>query len=538
MKTALLLAAALVLAGACGTDPTPTPVTTESPTETATSAPTATGTVRPTVTATETATDTPTDTPTDEPTDIPTEEPTDTPTEGPTETPTVSPDLLFDPALADEISHAALFAAEALPGGPWSVTEEDQFSEGPLGGLNKDVPACAAISPDLEAMDATLDALRAGRGQRQLSADDSRTDTDVSMNVNIFNDASAPADAMELYRELVVKPEFLGCFAGTIQLNLPDGGTTLVTSGTPHSGAVEGGIALAFDIAFDIQGQKGTLRLEPYLWSRGNAGVSVTLQGVAENITTELVEAALAAATEGLDRAERGDLTPTPTAEPTETATPGGLAFNPDRAEAIAVGAFPQAADLGEGFSIDSTDNFDSVPFANLNADSAACTDINASWTAAVERLEPQAAGRKAIQFAGPLPEGDGRLPASPAVDITIFNSNEAAEDAFSVYEDLFGREELLDCLEATLNDDQVDLGVVEQPPFADAPHDGVSYAVRIEAPTPGNEAYVEFHAWVQGNAFVLVSMFGATDQVSADLMNKTLDITHERLDAQEEEAA
>ena len=273
VKIGLLLVAALLLASACGGDSTPTPSATESPTETATSSPTVTGTERPTVTATESATATATD----EPTDTPTGEPTETPTLRPTDTPTVTSDLLFDPALADEISHAALFAAGELPGGPWSVTEEDQFSEGPLGGLNKDVPACAAISPDLEALDAKLDAARAGRGQRQLSADDPRTDTDVSMNVNVFGDPTAAGEALETYRDLVARPEFLDCFAGTIQLNLPEGGTAEVMSGTPHAAAVEGGIAIAFDVAFDIQGQKGTLRLEPYLWSRGNAGVSVTL---------------------------------------------------------------------------------------------------------------------------------------------------------------------------------------------------------------------------------------------------------------------
>lgn len=526
LKTALLLVAALFFASACsGDSSTPTPAPTTSPTNTATSEPTAGET---TPTATVSPTPTATVEPTDMPTDEPTETPTDTATEEPTETPTGTPGLLFDPALADEISHAALFSAGDLPGGPWAVTEEDQFSDGPLGGLNLEVPACQAIGPDLEAIDTMLDAVRAGRAQRQLTADDPVSDTDVAMNVNIFDDPDAAADTMETYRELVVRPEFLDCFAGTIQLNLPEGGTAEVTSATPNAAAVEGGIALAFEVAFDIQGQQGTLRLEPHLWHRGNAGVSVTIQGVNENVTPELVEAALSAATDGMDRAERGELTP--------TAEPSGLSFDPKRADEIAVAAFPEATELGADFTVDATDDFGNVPLADLNADAPACTDINAAWEATVARVEPQIAGRKSIQYEGPAP--DDELAAGPGVDITIFQSNESAEDQMAVYRDLVGREEFLACLDATVNNDQTDLAVTAAPPFVEAPHDGVSFAVLVEAPQPGNRAYIEFHAWVHGNAFVLVSLFGGVDLVNAELAGTLVDLTHERLDAQEGEGA
>ena len=89
-------------------------------------------------------------------------------------------------------------------------------------------------------------------------------------------------------------PNFEACLKDALNASVNDPTTKIDTKnvsalGSPPSGAT----AVAYEFSFAVQSQTFVLHYESYVWRSANVGVTLTVEGLKENVTTDLVKAAL-----------------------------------------------------------------------------------------------------------------------------------------------------------------------------------------------------------------------------------------------------
>ena len=197
---------------------------------------------------------------------------------------------LVDPAKADALSHQALLSEKDLPGTGWTVTKSDQFNDS---GIDSDTAACKDINSREAVARSKSDAARAGRAEKELSRDTASIPTGVASEVIVFKDASTPSDVLKLFQDAVKTTNFEACLKDVVGTSVGDGTKVDTTSVSAATSAPNGGTAVAYEFLFAVQGQNLALHFETYIWRTANVGVTVTVSGTKDDVTADLVKAAV-----------------------------------------------------------------------------------------------------------------------------------------------------------------------------------------------------------------------------------------------------
>ncbi|MBI2764337.1 MAG: hypothetical protein HYX53_00330 [Chloroflexi bacterium] len=199
---------------------------------------------------------------------------------------------IVDPGKADELARKVLLTDKDLPGIGWTVTQTDQFSDAES---TVDTAACKEINAKRSEARAKSDAARAGRAEQALTLDskDAAIPATVDTEINIFKDATAPAESLKLYQSAVQSANFEQCLKDGVAAAAGQGSTIYVQSVKPLATAPEGGTGLAYDFNFDVEGETYKLHYETYLWRFANVGVTVTVSGGITAVTKAMAEAAV-----------------------------------------------------------------------------------------------------------------------------------------------------------------------------------------------------------------------------------------------------
>jgi hypothetical protein len=190
---------------------------------------------------------------------------------------------------ADNVAHDVLPGTSDLPGGGWTATATDDFTESePF-----DSKACNALEEKRVASKKVTDPARKGRAQVEFQRETDTFPTDVEVEVNIFEKASIPANAVK--EQKAAFEEFLvDCFRDTLSDGIDPAKVTLVIEDAGLNGKLPGhGVAKAVDVTITEEGETARLRLESYNWQFKNGGISVNFSGDREAITSELVDGVL-----------------------------------------------------------------------------------------------------------------------------------------------------------------------------------------------------------------------------------------------------
>lgn len=204
---------------------------------------------------------------------------------------TDSRSTMIDPANADQVAHQALLAESDLPGTGWRVTKSDQFDSS---SNDVNTPACKDINSQQQAAKSKADAARAGRAEKELSRETSSPiPLAIETEVNIFKDTSTPADVLKLFTEATKSKDFGTCLQDSVNSSAGQDTKMNMKSVNSTVAAPTGGSAVAYDFSFSVQGQTFNMRFETYLWAYANSGVTVTVSGASEDVTADVVKAAL-----------------------------------------------------------------------------------------------------------------------------------------------------------------------------------------------------------------------------------------------------
>jgi hypothetical protein len=198
---------------------------------------------------------------------------------------------LVDPASADPLAHQALLAAADLPGSGWDVTKSDQFDDS---GTKTDTAACKDIDSRQQAAKTKSDAGRAGRAEQELSRQgNSPIPTSVETQVNVFKDTTTPSDVLKMFQDAVKSSNFETCLKDSINGSAGPGTSVQTKSASALASAPNGGTAAAYDFSFSVQGQTFAMHYETHLWRYLNTGITVTVSGSKDEVTADLVKAAV-----------------------------------------------------------------------------------------------------------------------------------------------------------------------------------------------------------------------------------------------------
>jgi hypothetical protein len=216
-----------------------------------------------------------------------------------------SDDPFFDPARADELTHAAMITPDDLPGAGWEVVETDNFSSPDLTPLE----ACGELVLFFEDTQALG---FAGRAQKRL---DQAAVPAFEVGLEI---TASEADADERLSELVERLQglvssgsYLACLAEAFPVVASDPQLS-VTAIEPSAEPPEDGAAVAYEVNIQPPGTNGplsrrTFHVERYVWSKGNVIVEVEIEEPKQTFDPEFAPLVLEKVSAALTNAARSD---------------------------------------------------------------------------------------------------------------------------------------------------------------------------------------------------------------------------------------
>ena len=212
-----------------------------------------------------------------------------------TTSPAAKDKVFFDPASANDLAHAALLDAAALPGGGWTVTQrdapDDESDSVSLDFLTHE-PACAQID-GLEALadllgDTTAEPAGHADIEYERTNKNSLVPTDIDLEVGVLNTVEEVDKDWKVVKPLFDSDDTRACFTALMDKEMEEirseGAKIQVTLTAATSPAPQNGTALSFDIAMTISGQSFDLKTEMYFWTYGNAEVSAMFSGLKANV--------------------------------------------------------------------------------------------------------------------------------------------------------------------------------------------------------------------------------------------------------------
>jgi hypothetical protein len=203
--------------------------------------------------------------------------------------------LTYDPAKADQIAHSAILVETDLPGTGWKVIGTDAFSDGDEFGDDNASAACKAINETVrEASDAS-EAVRAGRAQKEFEREGDLFESNVEVEVNIFENAKTPENSLKVFKDALESDDFETCFKDLIgegASGIP-GVKIEAKAVTPLSPTPNGGAARALEVQIKAVAVTAVVHLEYHIWRDGNAGITLSLNGPKADITAAAVRQVL-----------------------------------------------------------------------------------------------------------------------------------------------------------------------------------------------------------------------------------------------------
>ncbi len=205
----------------------------------------------------------------------------------------------FDPARGEAIAHASMVAATDLPGGGWTVSKKDDFTQSE----DSTTASCAPMNAAQKAFQSALAADRAGRAEVELSktATGALLPSSAEFLVYIFKDAKAAAAPLAAYRSMIDSATFMKCLED--EMGSDASMTAKVTKVSPAASVPDNGVAMAFEVAITAGSVTFTMRIESYAWQTSNAFVGVNLVGPKDIMTTDLSKATVSKLQAALDAA-------------------------------------------------------------------------------------------------------------------------------------------------------------------------------------------------------------------------------------------
>lgn len=246
--------------------------------------------------------------------------------------------------------------------------------------------------------------------------------------------------------------------------------------------------------------------------------------------TAEPTETATATASE--------NPTGTATAEPTETPTPTGtvpgpietLEPDPD-AEAYADALVFDAAAMGEGWTLESRDDFSDSLTEGFEYDTEACNTVTNTLGQADDISVASRLGQAAADYNGPI--GDDQT-ATIELEINVLDDEDAATNAAALLGQVAESDLLIQCFEDVFAVEvpDVDVTVERLESSTGLPGPGGSGAFRVVL-TDGEDELAftsEFYIWQAGASWISLEFSG--DELSPDTVRAAMDALQERLDA------
>lgn len=283
----------------------------------------------------------------------------------------------FDPARASEYAHGAMLSTADFPGTGWAITSVDDFStDDPTG------PACAAVTSQLAIFRNSRNLSSAGKASTEYSKDG--TDVSASIEVDIQKDTKNTSSDLSSYRQAIQHGDMPKCLEGYMTSSGTD--TAKIVKGSPTTTAPQSGVATAYDLSFTVQGQSLTMRIEDYAWVYSNAIVHVSITGSKDQVTADIVNAAVSKTQAQLQKVASGPFT-TPVVPTTGAAkSPTTAAKSPTTASKspttaakspTATGPTPNAALTNWGKNLCTAVG----PFNNATDPLDAADNYSSSWT-------------------------------------------------------------------------------------------------------------------------------------------------------------
>lgn len=200
------------------------------------------------------------------------------------------------------VAHALVIDINDLPGGTkeWDLLSEDEFDDDEDFANTR---ACRAFEKAADESDTLSEKARTGRAERIFGREADTFDTEVTVKITIFRDVKSTQQVWKVAQKALESDDVETCFRDTLEEDAPEGAEYELEPVEPHTVAPERGQAKAFEVLVRADGEEATLRLEFYTWPWANAGINVSFEGAAEEITPALVRQVI---NRTLDRLEKG----------------------------------------------------------------------------------------------------------------------------------------------------------------------------------------------------------------------------------------
>ncbi|HEX5478857.1 MAG TPA: hypothetical protein VFY79_03975 [Dehalococcoidia bacterium] len=222
---------------------------------------------------------------------------------------TPSPDarpVFFAPERADELAHAAMLDADALPGEGWRAVARDSFGKDAqaLATAFQQQPACDGLDvlrplSSLFGAPGAADERPIGQAKVEFTQFTGRTlvPTSVETEVAIEETAAAVEATQSQVRQALESGQAQRCLLAVLSAGSgQETGSDDRIDFTPRNAsaaAPAGGVAMAYDIHMEVEGVGVDMALELYAWARGNARVSTLFAGEPDQVNAAFTGAVL-----------------------------------------------------------------------------------------------------------------------------------------------------------------------------------------------------------------------------------------------------
>jgi len=262
--------------------------------------------------------------------------------------------------------------------------------------------------------------------------------------------------------------------------------------------------------------------------------------GPATTADGEVAVAALAVTVEGAEPTETSTAEPTETGteEPTETPTGEPTTVetrepDPD-AEAFAHAALLDVEALGEGWTVDSEDQFDDSLTEEIESTSAACQEINEKIREANAISTPARIGRAARAYEGPQDPNNFLGGDEVDLEINVFDDEDVPSRVMELYNEALSGDLYQTCFEESFlaeAPEGTDATIEQLTPSTEAPHDGAELAFSLSFGAIGITFNIVFEAYVWAQDDLGVTLTFSGSEANPELVTATVDAVHEKID-------
>lgn len=194
--------------------------------------------------------------------------------------------LPFDPENADDIAHDAVLTEEDLEKFGLELVNEDEFDDEDL--EFGDTDTCSRMSESIADLRDDLDDRREGRARNEFEAAGGNVPFAVTSTVNIFSETGIVDDTLKAYTDIVEGDDIEDCFKEIFE-ETASGFDIEIETVDSAARPPTNGASRAIAITVSGQGETIVVLTEVYVWSMGNAGVTLTFTGERDEIDDDLI---------------------------------------------------------------------------------------------------------------------------------------------------------------------------------------------------------------------------------------------------------